>query len=51
MLSRSGRPLGEFLFGPIARGLVKIGVSANTVTVVGGLLSVFGRVKASKALK
>lgn len=39
MLSRSGRPLGEFLFGPIARGLVKIGVSANTVTVVGGLLS------------
>lgn len=39
MLSRSGRPLGEFLFGPIARGFVKIGVSANTVTVVGGLLS------------
>lgn len=39
MLSRSGRPLGELLFGPIARLFVKLGISANTVTVVGGILS------------
>lgn len=39
MLSRSGRPLGELLFGPIAKAFVKMGISANTVTVVGGIAS------------
>ncbi len=39
MLSRSGRPFAQVLFGPFARVLVKAGVSPNTVTVVGGVLS------------
>lgn len=39
MLSRSGRPLAQVLFGPIAKGLVKIGVTANQVTVTGTVLS------------
>lgn len=39
MLSRSGRPLAQVLFGPIARAFVKLGISANTVTVAGTILS------------
>ena len=35
MLSRTGRPLAQVLFGPIARLAVKAGISANVVTVVG----------------
>ncbi len=40
MLSRSGRPLAEILFSPIAKMVIKMGVSANTVTIVGTLLNV-----------
>lgn len=39
MLSSKGRPLAQLIFGPIAKLLVKLGISANTVTVVGGVLS------------
>ncbi|NLI05031.1 MAG: CDP-alcohol phosphatidyltransferase family protein [Actinomycetaceae bacterium] len=39
MLSRTGRPLAQLLFGPIAKLFVKMGVSANVVTVVGTVLS------------
>ncbi|MFP7697336.1 phosphatidylinositol phosphate synthase [Trueperella sp. LYQ143] len=39
MLSRSGRPLAQILFGPFARFFVRMGVSANVMTVVGGLAS------------
>lgn len=39
MLSRTGRPLAQVVFGPIARLFVKAGISANTVTVVGTVLS------------
>ncbi len=40
MLSRTGRPLARILFGPVARIFVRIGISANTVTVLGTLLTV-----------
>lgn len=39
MLSRTGRPFAQVAFGPSARLFVKLGISANTVTVVGTLLS------------
>ncbi|VEI12489.1 phosphatidylinositol phosphate synthase [Trueperella bialowiezensis] len=39
MLSSKGRPLAQVLFGPIARLFIKLGISANTVTVVGGIAS------------
>lgn len=39
MLSRSGRPLAQVLFGPIAKLCVCAGISANTITVVGTVLS------------
>ena len=39
MLSRTGRPLAQVIFGPIAKVAVKLGISANTITVVGTLLS------------
>ncbi|MBM9433369.1 phosphatidylinositol phosphate synthase [Flaviflexus equikiangi] len=39
MLSRSGRPLGQLLFGPIARLFVRLGISADTVTIVGTIAS------------
>ncbi|MGV9192339.1 phosphatidylinositol phosphate synthase [Arcanobacterium canis] len=37
MLSRSGRPFAQVVFGPFARAAVKLHVSANTATFVGGL--------------
>ncbi|MDP9800072.1 CDP-diacylglycerol--glycerol-3-phosphate 3-phosphatidyltransferase [Arcanobacterium wilhelmae] len=37
MLSRSGRPLAQVIFGPFARAAVKLGISANTATLVGGI--------------
>ncbi|MFC5370048.1 phosphatidylinositol phosphate synthase [Arcanobacterium bovis] len=40
MLSRSGRPLAQIIFGPIARACVKLGVSANTITVVGTVMTI-----------
>lgn len=40
MLSRSGRPLAQVLFGPIARLFVKLGISANVVTVTGSVLTI-----------
>lgn len=39
MLSRSGRPLFQALFGPVARASVKIGITADMVTVVGTILT------------
>ena len=39
MLSRSGRPLAQALFGPIARLFVKIGISADAVTIIGTIAS------------
>lgn len=39
MLSRSGRPLAQMLFGPLAKLFVRLGVSADTVTVVGTVLT------------
>lgn len=39
MLSRSGRPLAKVIFGPIAKALVRMGVGANAVTIVGGVAS------------
>lgn len=39
MLSRSGRPLATVLFGPIAQLLVRLGISPNVVTIVGGVAS------------
>lgn len=39
MLSRSGRPFAQMAFGPIAKLFVRAGVSANTVTVVGTILT------------
>lgn len=35
MLSRTGRPLAQVLFGPIARACVKIGISADAITIIG----------------
>lgn len=37
MLNTSGRGLGVFLFGPVARLLVRLGVSPNAVTVASAL--------------
>ncbi|WP_311591145.1 phosphatidylinositol phosphate synthase [Trueperella bernardiae] len=39
MLSRSGRPLAKVIFGPIAKALVRMGVTPNAVTIVGGVAS------------
>ncbi|MDY5131298.1 CDP-alcohol phosphatidyltransferase family protein, partial [Actinotignum timonense] len=35
MLSRSGRPLAQAIFGPIARLCVRAGISADAVTITG----------------
>ena len=35
MLSRSGRPLAQLLFGPFARACVKLGISADAITIIG----------------
>lgn len=35
MLSRSGRPLAQVLFGPVARACVKAGISADAITIIG----------------
>ncbi|MGO1592087.1 MAG: phosphatidylinositol phosphate synthase [Ancrocorticia sp.] len=40
MLSRTGRPLSQVLFGPIARLCVKAHISADAVTIVGTLAGV-----------
>ncbi|MBE6483741.1 MAG: CDP-alcohol phosphatidyltransferase family protein [Actinomycetaceae bacterium] len=40
MLSRSGRPLAQVLFGPIARLCVKAHISADAVTITGTLAGV-----------
>lgn len=40
VLSRSGRSLGEAVFGPVARVLVRLGVSADAVTVVATALTI-----------
>ncbi|MEZ7898950.1 MAG: CDP-alcohol phosphatidyltransferase family protein [Flaviflexus sp.] len=39
MLSRSGRPLFQVLFGPVARLFVRMGISADAVTITGTILS------------
>lgn len=39
MLSRSGRPLAQFLFGPVAKLFVRLGISADMVTIVGTIAS------------
>ncbi|QRV02905.1 CDP-alcohol phosphatidyltransferase family protein [Arcanobacterium phocisimile] len=41
MLSRSGRPFAQLVFGPVARLFVRLGISANIVTWVGTILSCF----------
>lgn len=38
MLSRSGRPLAQMIFGPIAKVCVRLGISANAVTIAGTAL-------------
>lgn len=40
MLSRSGRPLAQVIFGPIARACVKAHISADTITIAGTLAGV-----------
>lgn len=40
MLSRTGRPLSQVLFGPIARLCVKAHISADAVTIIGTLAGV-----------
>ncbi len=40
MLSRTGRPLAQVIFGPIARACVKAHISADTVTIVGTIAGV-----------
>ena len=40
MLSRSGRPLAQVIFGPIAKACVKAHISADTITIVGTLAGV-----------
>ena len=40
MLSRTGRPLSQVLFGPIARLCVKAHISADAVTIAGTLAGV-----------
>lgn len=39
MLSRSGRPLFQMLFGPVARLFVRLGISADAVTIAGTIAS------------
>ena len=40
MLSRTGRPFVQTVFGPIAKLFVKMGVSADAVTLTGTVLGV-----------
>ena len=40
MLSRTGRPFVQTVFGPIAKLFVKMGVSADAVTLAGAVLGV-----------
>ena len=40
MLSRTGRPLAQVIFGPIAKACVKAHISADTITIVGTLAGV-----------
>lgn len=37
MLSRSGRPFAAVVFGPFAKAAVKVGLTANQMTVIGAL--------------
>ncbi|WP_182353540.1 phosphatidylinositol phosphate synthase [Flaviflexus huanghaiensis] len=39
MLSRSGRPLAQMLFGPIAKLFVRLGITADAVTIAGTILT------------
>lgn len=39
MLSRSGRPFAQALFGPVARAFIKLGISADAVTIFGTIVS------------
>lgn len=39
MLSRSGRPLFQVLFGPVAKLFVRLGISADAVTIAGTIAS------------
>lgn len=39
MLSRSGRPLFQILFGPVAKLFVRLGITADAVTIVGTIAS------------
>ncbi len=40
MLSRSGRSLAQKVFEPIAKVFIKLGISADVVTIVGTLLTI-----------
>ncbi|MFT3942823.1 MAG: CDP-alcohol phosphatidyltransferase family protein [Ancrocorticia sp.] len=40
MLSRTGRPLAQVIFGPIARACVKAHISADSVTIAGTVAGV-----------
>lgn len=40
MLSRSGRPLAQVLFSPFARACVRMGITADAITITGTILSV-----------
>ena len=40
VLSRSGRSFGEAIFGPAARALVRLGVSADAVTITATVLTI-----------
>lgn len=40
MLSRTGRPLAQVIFGPIAKACVKARISADTITIVGTIAGV-----------
>ncbi|MDO5025680.1 MAG: CDP-alcohol phosphatidyltransferase family protein [Trueperella sp.] len=37
MLSRSGRPLAAVIFGPFAKAAVKLGITANQMTIIGAV--------------
>ncbi|MDO5723188.1 MAG: CDP-alcohol phosphatidyltransferase family protein [Flaviflexus sp.] len=39
MLSRSGRPLAQALFGPIAKVFIRAGITADQVTIAGTVLT------------
>lgn len=39
MLSRSGRPFFQMLFGPVAKAAVKVGITADAVTILGTVLT------------